>query len=191
MASWSTLDWLIVLVIVFSTIQAISSGFFREFFAFVGVVAGYLIAAWEYPVVAAFYARFINTPWPAQIAAFFTVFILVTVIAGVLGKVSSRAVRGVGLGFFDRLLGAVFGFFRGVVVSVIVVMALAALAPQWGLSQSRIAPYMLTAGRTLLWAAPPDFRKRFWDGWKLLRTVPEHFPGSDGKKDSNPQDSTP
>jgi membrane protein required for colicin V production len=191
MMSWSILDWVIVLIIVFSAIQAITSGFFREFFAFVGVVAGYLIAAWEYPVVAAFYARFINTPWPAQIAAFFTVFLLVVIIAGVLGKVASRVVRGVGLGFFDRLFGALFGFFRGVVVSVIIVMALAALAPQWGLSQSRIAPYMLTAGRTLLWAAPPDFRQRFWDGWKLLRTVPDHFPGSREKNDSNHPDSTP
>ncbi len=191
MMSLSILDWVIVLVIIFSVVQAISSGFVREFFAFAGVIAGYLIAAWEYPVVARFYARFVNTPWPAQIAAFFTVFVVVVILAGIIGGFSSRIVRGVGLRWFDRLLGAVFGLLRGVVVSVIVVMALAALAPQWGLPQSRIAPFMETAGRGLVWVAPPEFRQRFWDGWRLLRTVPEHIPGHSSDDGSGQHESTP
>jgi membrane protein required for colicin V production len=181
----STLDWIIVLIVLFSVVQAISSGFVREFFAFVGVIVAFLAAVWEYPVVAAFYARFMKTPWPAQIAAFLTVFIVVVVLAGILGSVLSRVVRGVGLSFFDRLLGAAFGFFRGVVVSTIVVLGLAALAPQWGLSQSRIAPSLLTAGRAMVWAAPADFRQRFWEGWRLLRTVPEHIPAKAHEDESN------
>jgi membrane protein required for colicin V production len=191
MMSLSTLDWVIVLIILFSVLQAVSSGFVREFFAFVGVFAGYLIAAWEYPVVARFYARFVNTPWPAQIAAFFTVFLVVVILAGIVGGLFSRVVRGVGLRWFDRLLGAAFGLLRGVVVSVIVVMALAALAPQWGLAQSRFAPLMETAGRSLAWVAPAEFRQRFWDGWKLLRTVPQHIPGHDSEEGSGQHDSTP
>lgn len=191
MMSLSTLDWVIVLIVLFSVFQAISSGFVREFFAFTGVVAGYLIAAWEYPVVARFYSRFVNSPWPAQIAGFFTVFIVVAVLAGIIGGFSSRLVRGVGLRWFDRLLGAAFGLLRGVVVSVIVVMALAALAPQWGLPQSRIAPYLETAGRGMVWVAPSEFRQRFWDGWNLLRTVPEHIPGHNGGNGSGEHNATP
>jgi membrane protein required for colicin V production len=191
MMSLSILDWVIVLIILFSVLQAISSGFVREFFAFLGVIAGYLVAAWEYPAVAVFYARFMSAPWPAQIVAFFTVFVVVVLLAGIIGAFASRVLRGIGLRWFDRLLGAAFGFIRGVVVSVVVVMALAALAPQWGLSQSRIAPFMLATGRTLVWAAPTDFRQRFWDGWKLLRTVPEHLPARDRHGDSSAQDATP
>jgi membrane protein required for colicin V production len=172
----STLDWIIVLILLLSVIQAIWNGFIREFFGFAGVIVAYLVAVWEYPTVAAFYARFMNTPWPAQIAAFLTIFIVVVVLAGIVGSALSRVVRRVGLSFFDRLLGAGFGFFRGVVVSAILVMALTALAPQWGLSQSRLAPSLIAAGRTMVWTAPADFRQRFWDGWKLLRTVPEHIP---------------
>jgi membrane protein required for colicin V production len=181
----STLDWIIVLIVVFSVVQAISSGFVREFFAFAGVIVAYLTAVWEYPAVAVFYARFMKTPWPAQIAAFLTVFVVVVVLAGILGHALSRFVRGVGLSFLDRLLGAGFGFFRGVVVSAILVMALAALAPQWGLSQSKIAPFLVTAGRTIVWAAPADFRQRFWDGWKLLRTLPEHIPAKAHEDESS------
>lgn len=177
MMGLSTLDWLIVLIVLMSALQALSHGFFREFFGFVGVVAGYLIAAWEYPAVASFYARFMNSPWPAEIAAFVTVFIIVTVAAGIIGRVLSGVVHGVGLRWFDRLLGAVFGILRGVVLSAVLVLVLSALAPQWGIAQSRIAPFMLVAGRGLIWAAPADFRQRVRDGWKLLREVPEHLPG--------------
>ncbi len=175
MMSMSILDWVIVLIVLFSALQAISSGFVREFFAFVGVIAGYLLAAWEYPVVAAFYARYVSTLWTAQIAGFFTVFVIVVLLAGIAGGLSSRVIRGVGLSWFDRLLGGAFGFLRGVIVSAVLVLALAAFAPQWGLQQSRIAPFLETTGRSLLWAAPAEFRQRFWDGWKLLRTVPEHI----------------
>lgn len=191
MMSLSILDWVIVFIVLFSVLQAISSGFVREFFAFLGVIAGYLIAAWEYPAVAVFYARFMTSPWPAQIVAFFTVFVVVVVLAGIIGAFASRVLRGVGLRWFDRLLGAAFGFVRGGVVSVVVVMALAAFSPQWGLAQSRIAPFMLATGRSLVWAAPADFRQRFWDGWKLLRTVPEHIPGRDDRGDGREHAATP
>jgi membrane protein required for colicin V production len=191
MMSMSILDWIFVFIILFSVIQAISSGFVREFFAFAGVIVAYLIAAWEYPRVATFYARFMNTPSPAQIAAFLTVFVVVVVLVGIVGCVFSRLVRGIGLSWFDRLLGAVFGFFRGVVVSAIIALALVALAPHWGLAQSKTAPYMLAAGRTIIWAAPVEFRERFWEGWKLLRTVPEHLPIKVQQDESSQHNSTP
>jgi membrane protein required for colicin V production len=97
------------------------------------------------------------------------------VLAGVLGRIARWAVHGVGLRWFDRLLGAAFGFLRGAVVCTVIVLALAAFAPQWGrLQQSRIAPFLLVSGRALIWAAPAELRQRFRQGWELLRTVPQH-----------------
>jgi membrane protein required for colicin V production len=176
MMSLSILDWVIVAVILMSTLQALSQGFFREFFSFVGAVAGYLLAAWEYPHLAAWLAHYTESPWTANITAFFAIFVLVAVLAGIVGRISSWAVRGVGLRWFDRLLGTVFGFVRGVVVSAVIVLALAAFAPRWGLQESRIAPFIMVGSRALIWAAPAELRQRFWDGWNLLRTVPEHIP---------------
>ena len=174
--SLSMLDWVIVLVILLSTVQAISQGFLREFFSLMGILAGYLVAAWEYPNLALLCAHYIQTPWIADLSAFFAIFIIVALIGGSIGRLSSWAVRSIGLRWFDRLLGAAFGFIRGIVVSAVIVVALAAFAPHWGLQQSRIAPFMLVTSRGLIWAAPADLRRRFWDGWNLLRTVPEHLP---------------
>jgi len=178
----SALDWLIVLVVLLSTLQAITEGFFHEFFALAGVVAGYLIAAWEYPRAAAWYAHYLTSPWTAEIAGFFTIFVIVGVLAGLLGRLARWAVKGIGLRWFDRVLGAAFGFIRGIAVSAVIVLALAAFAPQWGLPQSRFAPLLLTTSRGFIWAAPAELRQRFWAGWDLLRTLPQHVSGASERK---------
>ena len=172
----SILDWVILLIILLSVLQAIAQGFFYEFFSLAGVIVGYLLAAWEYPRAALWFAPHVNSQWAADIAGFFAIFFVVVLLAGVLGRIARWAVHGVGLRWFDRLLGAVFGFLRGAVVSTVVVLALAAFAPQWGwLQQSRIAPFLLVSGRALIWAAPAELRQRFREGWELLRTVPQHL----------------
>ena len=175
MLGLSIFDWALVLIVLVSVLQAIAQGFFYEFFSLAGAVVGYLLAAWEYPRAAAWYAQHVNSQWAADIAGFFTIFLAVVVLAGIIGRIASRVVRAVGLRWFDRLLGAVFGFVRGAVMTTVIVLALAAFAPQWGwLQQSRVAPFLLVSGRALIWAAPADLRQRFHEGWDLLRTVPEH-----------------
>ena len=176
MLGLSVLDWLILIVVLMNVLGAIGQGFFYELFSFVGVIAGYLIAAWQYPRVAAFYAHYVNSPWVADIAGFFTIFVVVVLLGGAVGKMARWAVQEVGLRWFDRVLGGLFGFLKGVVICTVIVIALAAFSPTspW-LRDSRIAPFMLATGRTLIWAAPAELRQRFRDGWNLLRSVPEHI----------------
>jgi membrane protein required for colicin V production len=164
-----------VLVIVLSALEATAQGFFYESFALAGAVAGYLLAAWEYPRAAAWYARYMNSQWIADIAGFLTIFFAVVLLAGIAGRIARWAVSGVGLRWFDRVLGGVFGFLRGAALSTVIVMAMASFTPQIAyLQDSRLAPFMLVTGRALIWAAPYELRQRFRDGWNLLRTVPEH-----------------
>ena len=176
MLGLSFLDWMILLVILVNVLGAIGQGFFYELFSFAGVILGYLIAAWQYPRVAAFYAHYVNSQWAADIAGFFTLFLIVVLLGSAAGKTARWAVDEVGLRWFDRLLGGVFGFLKGVVICTVIVIGLAAFSPTspW-IRESRIAPFMLATGRTLIWAAPAELRQRFRDGWNLLRTVPEHI----------------
>ena len=75
-------------------------------------MVGYLIAAWEYPRAAAWYAHYVNSQWTADIAGFFTIFFVVLLLAGLAGRLVRWAVKGIGLRWFDRFLGAVFGCIR-------------------------------------------------------------------------------
>lgn len=180
MLGLSLFDWGLVLLVVLSVLQATAQGFVSEAFALAGVVIGYLVAAWEYPRLAAWYLRYMNSEWAADMAGFLTIFFVVVLLAGVAGRIVRWAISGIGLRWFDRLLGGVFGFLRGMAVATVIVMALAAFTPQspW-LQQSRFAPYMLVTGRALIWAAPADLRQRFKDGWNLLRSVPYHVAAPD------------
>jgi len=180
MLGLSVLDWLILFVVLMNVIGAIGQGFFYELFSFAGVLLGYLIAAWQYPRVAEFYARYVNSQWAADIAGFLTIFVVVALLGGVAGRTARWAVREVGLRWFDRLLGGLFGFLKGVLVCTVIVIALASFSPTspW-IRDSRIAPFMLVTGRTLIWAAPAELRQRFRDGWNLMRTVPEHLQHTD------------
>ncbi len=176
MMGFSSLDWLILLVVLLNVAGAIAQGFVYELFSFLGVILGYLIAAWEYPRVAAFYLQYVNSAWAADIAGFLTVFFVVLLLGSVAGNIGRRLVEGIGLRWIDHFLGGLFGFLKGIVVCTVVVMALAAFSPTspW-IRDSRVAPFMLVTGRALIWAAPQELRQRFMEGWNLLRTVPEHI----------------
>jgi membrane protein required for colicin V production len=86
------------------------------------------------------------------------------------------------LRWVDRFAGGAFGVFKGIVICTVVVIALATFSPAsaW-IRDSRIAPFMLAGGRSLIWAAPADVRQRFRDGWDLLRTVPAHLEHAGGR----------
>ena len=49
-------DWVIFFVVLVSVVQAASAGFFQEAFGIGGLVFGYLLAAWQYPRLAARFA---------------------------------------------------------------------------------------------------------------------------------------
>ncbi|HWS97109.1 MAG TPA: CvpA family protein [Candidatus Methylomirabilis sp.] len=185
MLGLSALDWIILFVVLMNVLGAIGQGFFYELFSLAGVIAGYLIAAWQYPRMAGLYIHYVNSEWVAEIAGFLTIFIVVVLLGGAAGKTARWAVKEVGLRWFDRLLGGLFGFLKGMVICTVVVIALAAFTPtsSW-LRDSRIAPFMLATGRTLIWAAPADLRQRFRDGWNLMKTVPEHIQHP-GDKETN------
>jgi len=53
-------DWIILLVLLLSVVQAASTGFFQEAFGIAGLVFGYLIAAWGYRSLADHFAAYIS-----------------------------------------------------------------------------------------------------------------------------------
>jgi membrane protein required for colicin V production len=163
-------DWIILLVLVVSVVQAASSGFFQEAFGIAGVVFGYLIAAWQYEHLAGHFASYISSPWLGHIVAFLAIFLGVMILAGVLGKIVRWAVKEVGLNILDRFFGAVLGFARGCLLIAIVLVSMTAFTPTSHLLQgSGLAPYFLVVGRAAIWIAPAQLRTQFYKGLDFLR----------------------
>ena len=175
-------DWLIVAVVLLSGLLAASQGFFFELFSLAGVIAGYLLAAWEYATVASWYQPYVSSPWVADVAGFLTIFLAVVLLAGMAGRLARWSMKEVGLRWFDRLLGAAFGLVRGVLVVTVIAFAVASFSPgaSW-LARSSIAPYLLVLARAGSWVVPGQVRQQFRGGLEVLRNMRE------GKTSGSPQ----
>lgn len=163
-------DWLLLAILVYSTIRAFVRGIILELFSLGGLIAGILLASWNYPHVALLLSRFITTPSTAQIIAFFLILIVVMVLCTLLGKILNRTAHAIGLGFFDRLLGAAFGLLRGCLFGVAILMAVAAFLPQsqW-LANSQLSPYFLAGAHAVSFVVPHDLRQQILDGAVQLK----------------------
>jgi membrane protein required for colicin V production len=165
----NALDWLIAGILVLSLLHAAAQGFVFELFSLAGTVFGYLLAAWGYPVAARYIAPYVKSDLVAGGAGFLLIFVAVVILAGIIGRIARWATKSVGLRWFDRLLGGAFGFLRGTIVVVVLVMAMASFLPSSHvLAESRLAQYFLVAGRAAIYAGPGELKKKFRDGLKDL-----------------------
>ena len=162
-------DWVILAVILVSIVHAATQGFFHEAFTVAGLVLGYLLAAWQYPRLAAWFAPYLKSPWVGEITSFLIIFLAVMFLAAVAGRIARWTMREAGLRFFDRVLGGVFGLLRGGLMVAVILMGMAAFTPtsKW-LGDSQWAPYFLVVGRAAIWLAPSEMRARFYQGLDIL-----------------------
>lgn len=162
-------DWFLIAVVAWSTVTAFVHGFFREVFSLAGLVAGILLASWNYPVLGDRLARWI--PWAtAQIAAFLLIAVVVMVLCGLLGKLLSRTAKTIGLGFFDRLLGGVFGFARGFLMGVAIMMAAAAFLPgERFIRDSQMSDYFLEGAHAVSFVVPANLQNNIREGVRALQ----------------------
>ena len=168
----SIADWIIFGFLVFSVTAAAIEGFFHEAFKLAGLVVGYLLAAWQYQRLADWFAPHLKSPWLGEIAGFLIIFFAVLIVAGLAGRIARWAMKKAGLSSIDRILGAVLGLLRGVLMVSVVFTAMAAFAPaaKW-LAGSEFAPYFLVGGRAAVWLAPSELRHRFYQGLDYVRQV--------------------
>jgi membrane protein required for colicin V production len=163
-------DLIIVVVLLVSVIQAVSSGFFQEAFGIAGLVFGYFLAAWQYQRLADHFAASVSSRWMVEITIFLAIFLGVMILAGIAGRIVRWILKEAGLSAFDRFLGALLGLVRGCLIVAIVLVSLTAFTPtsRW-LPGSALAPYFLVVGRAAVWLAPSDLRARFNQGLDYLR----------------------
>jgi membrane protein required for colicin V production len=166
----NALDWIIVVLMFFSILLAAAHGFFFEFFSLAGAAGGFLVAAWGYQRLAAWYLPYVKSPPFADLAGFLTIFFVVVLLGGAVARIARWAMREAGLRWVDRLLGGAFGLLRGVIIATVAIMALTAFVPESPeLAGSELAAYFQVAGRGASWLTPSVVRQRFHEGVDKLR----------------------
>jgi membrane protein required for colicin V production len=168
-------DWFLIAVLAWSTIIAFMRGLLLELFALGGLVAGILLASWNYPVLARILERVITAKMVANVVAFLLIAIGVMLVCALVGKALHHTASAIGLGFFDRLLGAVFGYLRGCLLCVALLMAVTAfLPPTSAVAKSSLTPYFLAGAHAVSFVVPQDLRELIRDGAAQLKhTAPD------------------
>ncbi len=129
------LDYAVFAIVGFSVLLSVIRGLVREVFA---------LAAWAIAfVVAWFFGSELATLMPEEIpslelrllAGFATVFFLVLLAMSLVAIAASQLVKSAGLSVEDRMLGAMFGLARGLLVVMALVLAAGATSlpaePVW------------------------------------------------------------
>jgi membrane protein required for colicin V production len=163
-------DWFLVSVLAWSTVSAFVRGIIIELFSVGGLIAGILIASWNYTHAAKLLERFVSNVPAAKITAFLLLAIGIMILSTLLGRALNRTAHAIGLGFFDRILGAAFGFGRGCLIGVVIFLAVAAFKPSspW-VENSWLSPYFLAGAHAVSFVVPHDLQHLIRDGAEQIK----------------------
>ena len=171
------LDGLLLVLLAFSVWRSVAKGLTREVIGLLSVVTGIFLATWLYSSAGEWIQPYVNSRGTANFCGFLAVFAGVLLLGSLAGLVLSKLLRVTGLSFFDRLLGAVFGIVRGVLVAAALVMAILAFAPGAkagtppdAVAGSRLAPLVIGAARLFVAAAPREMKDGFRKSYEQVKS---------------------
>jgi membrane protein required for colicin V production len=166
----TVVDWVMVACILLSVAFAAREGLVVEIFSLLGLIAGLLLASWDYQGLVPWFGRLVHSTFVAEALAFLCIALGVMLGAAIAGKLLRSSLRSVGLGWADRIGGAAFGFVKGCALVTIAVMTMAAFSPDstW-LRQSYLAPEFLSLAHSAAAVAPADLEQRIRRGVVELR----------------------
>jgi membrane protein required for colicin V production len=169
---WNWLDWVLAIIVVSSVVAATLKGFARELISLAAVAAGLLVAALGYQRTGVWLDDLTHSHEVALGVAFLSLFAGVLVLGTLVSYLARKLIQKVGLQWFDRFLGAVFGMVRGVAVSCALLMIMMAFAlKSESVQSSRFAPYVVVGARLMVNVMPGDLRSQFRNGFDKFRRV--------------------
>jgi membrane protein required for colicin V production len=169
MSAWNWLDWIFAAVVAISVVAAFMKGFVRELVSLAALIVGLVVAAAGYPRAALWFEDLTKSHEVASGLGFLVLFLGTLLLGSLVSLVLRKLVKGSGIQWFDRVLGAVFGLIRGVLVDCILLLVLVAFAikPET-VRQSTLAPYVTAGANFISLAMPANLKAQFQLGF-------EHF----------------
>ena len=115
-------DYAVLAVIGVSILLSVMRGFLREVMALLAWVVAFWVANLFTDQLAPLLPAAIPTPALRVLAAFVLLFFGVLLLMSLLAIAVSQFLKVIGVGPWDRLLGAFFGFARGMIIVLVLVL---------------------------------------------------------------------
>ncbi len=164
----SGIDITVVAIVVVFTLVGAWRGLFKEILSLVGIVVGVVAAFRAYgPIEKILFNFFPHFPGVCKAVSMGVIFLLVTVLVGILSLFMRKLVVLSGMGMMDRLLGAIFGFVRALIVASAFLIVVVASFPQgrYWIEQSPVSSKVITLTRATMKLASPKVKELFKEHW--------------------------
>lgn len=115
-------DFCFLGLVGFMAVLGLWRGLVSEVLALVAWVAAFLLARTFAVEVGALFGGLVADPYGRQVAGFLLVFVVVLLATGLIRFLLRALLKVAGLGFADRFLGGCFGFVKGVLIALALVM---------------------------------------------------------------------
>ncbi len=139
-------DWIIVAILAASGLLSLWRGFVKEAISLVVWVAAFGIGITFSPQLSTLLAASVENDSLRLILAFILLFIGTLIVGGLINRILASLLKVTGLSGTDRLLGMVFGVFRGAIVilaCLIIVPPLVAVNEELWWRESMLIPQFL------------------------------------------------
>lgn len=178
------LDYVLLAVLAFSLFHSFRKGFTREIVGLAASLCALVLGMWFYGLAGSYVKPYVGSARVASLLGFCIVVAVVLIAGGVVGWIVSRFLRTIGLSFFDRLLGALFGLVKGLLIAIAFLTAYTAFGPAAEPSEgssvtpqavlhSRIAPYILEASHVFVAIAPMELKQSFGKQYSEIKATLE------------------
>jgi membrane protein required for colicin V production len=157
----STLDTLLIIVILLCGILGIYWGFIRQVLSVAGLIAGLVLASRYGERVGDWLSSFITNNTVVQALGFLLVLIAVSATVSLLATLLRRFVGLLFLGWLDHLIGGVLGLIQGMLLCTVILLVAAVFPTEIfanALADSRVAPQLVrVVGSVVLIFLPAPF----------------------------------
>lgn len=116
-------DYFVIGVVSISALLSITRGLVKEIVSLLAWIIAFFAASRYAAEVEPLLSGLIEDDSLRMLMAYAVTFFIVLVIVMLLSMLLSTLTRSVGLGLVDRMLGAIFGFARGVIIVIALVLA--------------------------------------------------------------------
>jgi len=164
-------DLFVLAILGASVVSGAMRGFVRALIATFGLIVGIVVATHTYEQAGALLrsAGLFKSAEAAHAGGFLLVFGIVLAAGFVVGEFVRAGLRQARLEWFDRALGACFGFVRGMAVCSVIYLALTAFPVRIeSVEQARTAPALAEGAQLLAFCTSDDVRARFVNEYHRL-----------------------
>ena len=126
---FNALDIVILVVITISTVIAVLRGFTKEILYITGWVLALIGTLYSFPFIKPFARETISPEWLADGIVLVVVFILILISFNLVTLAISKKMKNSNFGILDRVLGAIFGVLRGLLILVFAYYVVLLLLP--------------------------------------------------------------